>query len=378
MHVVEIDTRNRHQVDKFVRLPFEIYRTTPQWVPPLASDAARMLDRQRHPFYQHSDAAFFLAEADDRISGRIAVLDNRHYNDYNHEKTAFFYLFECEDDRATALALFEAAAAWARGRGLDSMQGPKGFTALDGMGLLVAGFEHRPALGIPYNPPYYPTLIEAAGFTGSGDVVSGYLSAQSPFPERIHRLSEAVQKRRGLRIARFRTRRDLRALAPRLGTLYNASLTGTTGNVPLTDDEVRTITNQMLLFADPKLIKIVMKDDNPIGYLFAYPDISAAVQRTKGRIYPLGWIDLLWELRRTKWVNVNGAAIIEQYRGLGGTAILFSEMQKSIVEGGFEHADLVQIGVSNDNMQREMRDLGIDFYKTHRNYTRTIVAGEGS
>ncbi len=378
MHVVEIDTRNRHQVDKFLGLPFEIYHNTPQWVPPLASDAARMLDRQRHPFYQHSDAAFFLAETDDRVIGRIAVLDNRHYNDFNHEKTAFFYLFECEDDRAAALALFEAAAVWASGRGLDSMQGPKGFTALDGMGLLVAGFEHRPALGIPYNPPYYPTLIEAAGFTGSGDVVSGYLSAQSPFPERIHRLSEAVQKRRGLRIARFRTRRDLRALAPRLGTLYNASLTGTTGNVPLTDDEVRTITNQMLLFADPKLIKIVMKDDNPIGYLFAYPDISAAVQRTKGRIYPFGWIDLLWELRRTKWVNVNGAAIIEQYRGLGGTAILFSEMQKSIVEGGFEHADLVQIGVSNDNMQREMRDLGIDFYKTHRNYTRTIVAGEGS
>ncbi len=373
MQIIEIDTNDRRSVRKFLHLPFDLYRNVPQWVPPLAADVARMLDRRRHPFYQHSEAAFFLAMVDDRVVGRIAVLDNRHYNDFNHEKTAFFYLFECEENRAAALALFEAALAWARGRGLDSIQGPKGFTALDGMGLLVKGFEHRPALGIPYNLPYYPALIEAAGFSGSGDVVSGYLSARSPFPERIHRLSEAVQARRGLRIARFRTRRDLRALAPRLGTLYNASLSGTTGNVPLTDDEIRTITNQMLLFADPKLIKIVMKDDDPIGYLFAYPDISAAVQRTRGRIYPLGWIDLLWELRRTKWVNINGAAIIEKYRGLGGTAILFSEMYKSVIEGGFEHADLVQIGVSNENMQREMRDLGIDFYKMHRNYTRAIV-----
>lgn len=372
MHVIEIDTNDRHQVRRFLRLPFDLYRSTPQWVPPLAADVARMLDRQRHPFYQHSDAAFFLAETSAGAVGRLAVLDNRHYNDFNHEKTAFFYLFECENQRDTAHALFGAAMVWAQARGLDSIQGPKGFTALDGMGLLVKGFEHRPALGIPYNLPYYPDLVEAAGFAGSGDVVSGYLSARSPFPERIHRLSETVQKRRGLRIARFRTRRDLRALAPRLGTLYNASLTGTTGNVPLTDDEIRTITNQMLLFADPKLIKIVMKDDDPIGYLFAYPDISAAVQRTQGRIYPFGWIDLLWELRRTKWVNVNGAAIIEKYRGLGGTAILFSEMYKSVVEGGFEHADLVQIGVSNENMQREMRDLGIDFYKTHRNYARAI------
>ena len=372
MSVVEIDTRNRNQVRKFLRFPFDLYRNTPQWVPPLASDAARMLDRSRHPFYQHSDAAFFLAEAGERIVGRIAVLDNRHYNEYNHEKTAFFYLFECEERPDTAQALFDAAFGWARARGLDCIQGPKGFTALDGMGLLVDGFNHRPALGIPYNLPYYATFLEAAGFIGSGDVVSGYLSAKAAFPDRIHRLSEAVQKRRGLTIARFRSRRDLRTLVPKLGTLYNASLTGTTGNVPLTEDEIQTIANQMLMFADPRLIKIVMKDDDPIGYLFAYPDISAAVQRTAGRIYPLGWIDLLWELRRTKWININGAAIVEQYRGLGGTAILFSEMYKSVVEGGFEHADVVQIGVSNENMQREMRDLGIDFYKTHRNYTRAI------
>lgn len=89
-------------------------------------------------------------------------------------------------------------------------------------------------------------------------------------------------------------------------------------------------------------------------------------------MFPFGWIPMLRERSRTKWVNINGAGIIEQYRGLGGTAILFSEMQKSIVEGGFEHADLVQIGVENDNMQRELRGLGIDFYKTHSMYQRDL------
>jgi hypothetical protein len=106
--------------------------------------------------------------------------------------------------------------------------------------------------------------------------------------------------------------------------------------------------------------------------LFAYPDISAAIQRTRGRILPLGWIDLLLELRRTKWVNINGAGIVEKYRGLGGTALLFSEMHKSVFEGGFEHADVVQVGMENDKMQRELRDLGIDFYKTHRIYQRVL------
>lgn len=373
MNIVALDTDNPRQVKQFLELPFRIYRNSPQWVPPFGQDARRMLDHRQHPFYQHSDAAFFLAVNDaGHPIGRIAVLENRNYNAFNQQATAFFYLFECEDDRRASDALFAAAFNWARARGLNKIIGPKGFSALDGMGLLVKGFEHRPALGIPYNPPYYPALIETAGFSRTGDVVSGYLNASTQFPEKIHQVAERVQKRRGLRIVRFKSRRDLRILASRLRDLYNASIEGTTGNTPLTDAEVKTLADQLLWFADPQLIKIVMKDDELVGYLFAYPDISAALQRTRGRIFPFGWTDLLIELRRTKWININGAGIVEKYRGLGGTAILFSEMHKSVIEGKFVHADLVQIGVDNDKMQRELRDLGIDFYKTHRMYERAL------
>jgi hypothetical protein len=372
MNLIQIDTMNRGQVKQFLDLPFCIYRNIPQWVPPLASDARHMLDRRRHPFYKHSNAAFFLALRGETPVGRIAVLDNRHYNDFNKERTAFVYLFECEHDPDTSRALFEAAFDWARQRGQDHILGPKGFSALDGMGLLVKGFEHRPALGIPYNPPYYPALFEAAGFSSKGDVVSGYLNPHMPFPDKVHQVADMVRRRRGLRVERFKTRRDLRAILPRLQDLYNGSLEGTTGNVPLTDDEVKTLADQMLWFADPRLIKIVTKDGEPVGFLFAYPDISAAIQRTQGRLFPFGWVDVLMELKRTKWVNVNGAGIVEKYRGLGGTALLFSEMHKSVVEGGFEHADLVQVGVDNEKMQRELRDLGIDFYKVHRLYQREL------
>ena len=373
MNLIRIATTERRQVQRFLDLPFRIYRDCPQWVPPLEPDARHMLDRRRHPFYQHSDAAFFLVTQDDgRPIGRIAVLDHHSYNAFNHERTAFFYLFECEDNPEAAQTLFNAAFDWARSRGLNNIFGPKGFAALDGIGLLVKGFEHRPALGVPYNPPYYPALIEAAGFERETDVVSGYLSPHTGFPEKMRQVADLVQKRRGLRVARFKTRRDLRALVPKLQALYNNSLEGTSGNAPLTDDEARSMADQILWFADPRLIKIVMKGDDPVGFLFAYPDISAAIQRNRGRIFPLGWLDMLMELRRTKWINVNGAGMIEGYRGLGGTALLFSEMYRSVVEGKFEHADLVQIGVDNDKMQRELRDLGIDFYKTHRLYRRAL------
>ncbi len=375
MNLITVNTTDRRQVNQFLGLPFHIYRECPQWVPPLESDARLMLDRRRHPFYRHSDAAFFLAtENDGRAVGRIAVLDNRNYNAFNHEQTAFFYLFECQDDPEAAHALFDAAIQWARSRGLNKIIGPKGFTTLDGLGLLVKGFEHRPALGLPYNLPYTPALVEAAGLKAAGEMVSGYLNAQTPLPDKIRQVAGRVQKRRGLRVARYRTRRDLRALAPKLKELYNNSLQGTTGNVPLTDDEVKTLADQILWFADPRLIKMVMNAarDEPVGFLFAYPDISAALQRCRGKLLPVGWLDCLLEMRRTKWININGAGMVAKYRGLGGTALLFAEMHHSVAEGGFLHADLVQIGVDNDKMQRELRDLGIDFYKTHRLYQRAL------
>ncbi len=380
MHVTQIDLNNKRQVEDFLHLPFSIYKDISHWVPPLQMDERLRLNPKRFPFYKHSLAAFFIAyqrsspvDESTRAIGRLAVLDNRHYNEYNKESTAFFYLFECENNIEAANGLFNAGFEWARSRGLTKILGPKGFTPLDGFGLLVKGFQHRPAFGLPYNPAYYVDLIEAQGFTQHGESVSGYLGTSIQFPERVHELAERIAKRRGLRIARSNTRAELRALIPHIKELYNSSLEGTTGNTPLTDEEMNSLANQILWLADPKLIKLVMKEDKAVGFLFAYPDVSAALQKTKGKLFPFGWLSLLQELKRTDWLNINGAGLLPEYRGSGGTAILYSEIFKSVRDSGqFKHAEVVQIGVENEAMQREMENFGIDFYKTHRTYVRDL------
>ena len=380
MLITRIDLSDKKQVRDFLDLPFQIYQDIPQWVPPLRMDDRLRLDPKRYPFYRHSQAGFFLAYEGTRPLGRIAAIDNRLYNRHNNEATAFFYMFECENSKDVADALFEAACDWARARGLTKIFGPKGFTVLDGFGLLVKGFEHRPAFGLPYNPHYYPGLIEAAGFETDHDSVSGYISADIQFPERIHELAERIAKRRGLRIARFRTRGDLRAFVSRLKDLYNRALGDTAGTAPITDAEVKMMADQMIRFADPRLLKIVYKvedphtgKEEPVGFLMAYPDISAALQKTNGRIFPFGWITLLRAFKRTDWLNINGMGLLPEYRGSGGTAILYSELFKSVVETGqFKHAEVIQIGVENENMQRDMENFGIDFYKVHRTYVRNL------
>ena len=375
MNILEIHPEDRNMRKEFCALPRRIYAGIPQWVPPLQGEVESRFDRKKNPFYLHSDAAFFLArDGSGEPAGRLAVLENRNYNDFNHEKTVFFTYFECVDDRAVSDSLFNQGFEWAASRGMNRIQGPRGFTALDGLGLLVKGFEHRPAFGIPYNPEYYIKLIEGAGFQGEGgDIASGFMDIQSAFPrEKIHEFSRRVQEKKGLKVINFKTRGDLRRLVPQLKDLYNGALGGTPGGVPLTDEEANQMADQLIWFADPRLIKILYHGENPVGFLFAYPDISAALQRRGGKLWPFGWADYLLERQKTKWINVNGAGIIEEYRGQGGTAVLFSEMWKSVEEGHFAGGDIVQIGEDNTRMQNELEGLGITFHKKHRMYQRTI------
>lgn len=366
----QIDVNNRHHVHEFLNLPFIIYQKIPQWVPMLANEAKKMLDQRQHPFYRHSEAAFFLCTNNKgEVSGRVAVLNNKNYNIFNNSKTAFFYLFDCINDFQVANSLFSQAIEWVKSRHFNEIVGPKGFSVLDGFGLLVKGFEHRPALGIPYNPAYYVSLIEQAGFEAINESVSGYLERESfHLPEKIHQVAELVIQRRGLQVITLNSRQDLRSVIPKLKDLYNSALGGTTGSVPLTNEEVDSMAKQMLWFADPRLIKVILKDEELVGFLFAYPDISAALQLTKGRLFPFGWLYLLLELRNTKWININGAGIVGKYRGLGGTAVLFEALHKSVYNSRYDYADLVQVGVENDRMQRELLDLGVTFYKPHRMY----------
>lgn len=373
MRIELVDLARREQVRRFIRLPFEVHRGSSLWTPPLARDAARQLDRHKNPFFRESEAAFFVAvDGGGRDVGRIAVLDHRRYNSFNNERTALFFLFDCEDEHTAAKALFAAAEDWARSRGLNAILGPRGFSALDPLGLLVEGFEHPPAFGVPYNPGYYGGLVEACGLAPAGDILSGYLDRSMQFPPIIREVAARARSHDGFEVALLRGRRDLRRLLPGLKRMYNGTLEGTHGNYPLTGEEVDAICSQMLWFADLRILKILLKEGEPIGFLFAYPDVSAALRQTGGRLWPLGWARLLRARSKTPWVNLNGLGIVAQHRGLGAAAILFTEMYDSLMATHYQCADLVQIGAENDRVLQMAKGAGVRFYKRHRMYRKEI------
>jgi GNAT superfamily N-acetyltransferase len=368
--VHKVNTHNPAEARRFMQVPFQLYEGHPLWVPPLLIDARVQLDPEKHPFYEHSEASFFIAVQDGQDVGRIAMLENRPYNEYHEKRLAQFFLFECVDDFQVAEALFERGFEWAKKRNLTQVHGPKGFGALDGYGMLIEGFEHRPAMTMmSYNPPTYPAFLEKLGFGKEVDFISCYLGRDRfALPDRIHRIAERAAKRSGFSVVRFKNRKEMRSWASKIGKAYNQTFVNNWEYYPLSEREIAFLTDNILSIADPKLIKVIVHGDDAIGFLFGFRDVSAAIQRSKGQVLPFGFVDLLLEMKRTKWIAVNGAGVLPEYQGRGGNALLYSEMEKTLQEQDFLHAELVQIAETAVQMRSDLENVGAVPYKNHRVY----------
>jgi len=363
MEILSFQPENRNYRKKFIRLPFEIYRNDPNWVPPLANDVRSIFNKKQHGFYQHGDVNFLIAMDGPHAIGRLVMLQN--FNDSS--RTAHFFLFEAQNNFSIAQKLFEKGVAWARERNLKKIYGPKGMTPMSGLGLLVRGFNLLPAFGMPYNPGYYPEFFRTFGFTQVDESESGIFRTDAiNLPIKIRKAAELVRQRKGFYTLRISNKKELRKAISKFGVMYNATLAGDETGIPLTEADLDTIASGLLWIAQPELVKIIMKGDQAIGFLLTYPDVSKALQQTQGRIFPFGWIRILWEKSHSKRVNINGIGVIEKYRGMAGTAVLFSELYDSVTSSDqFTHAEVIQIGLENERMRHELREIGIDFNKTH-------------
>jgi len=368
MNVRKLVTRSRRDRKKFIQFPFDLYRDNAYWVPQMRAETDAILRKEKHPFYQHSDADFFIAEKNGKTLGRIAAISNTRANQSHDSNTAFFYFFDCVDDSAVSDALFNKVCTWAVKKGHRQVYGPKGLLQGDGIGLLVKGFDHVPAVGIPYNYPYYDRLIKNFGFVKKFDYFSGYVDLDIGLPEKVRRIAEKVKERSGFWVRKFDSKQELLDVALEIRHVYNSAFEGSEGFSPVTEEEIVVIAKRLLSLADPRLIKLVYKNDQIIGFLFCYPNICRGLQKTNGRMWPFGWFHILREFRTTKHMDANGIGILPEYQGLGPTAVIYSEMEKTFQEFDFEFIETVQTREDNLASLGESSLFVMDWVKTHRIY----------
>ncbi len=373
LNVEKVDTTVRRQVERVVNLPHRLYRRHPYWAPALRMDARRYLNRQKFFFYEHSTADFFLAVRDGQDVGCIAVLEHRPFNQYHGVRQAQFYLFDCADDPEAANQLFACACDWAKARGLTKLVGPKGFSVLDGFGILVEGFDQPAVVGFtPYNYPYYSRLLENFGFCKVVDFISGSVSAQTILPPQLQRVASYSQKKSALTVQSLQTMPELLAIAPQILQTYNQSFANNWEFYPLSEREIRFVIDELRPIAIPRLATVVKRQEQLVGFALGLPDLSPAVRRWGGRLHPLSLFDLWRTKRRPQSLILTVMGMIDPEHAQGGAALLMAELERQARSLGITRAEFVNVADTAVQMRRILQALGMQAHKRHRVYEKEL------
>jgi hypothetical protein len=375
--IEKVDTTSKAQVNEFVDFHYRLYKNAPQWVPPFKDDIRNMLNHNKHPFYEHSDADFFVARDGKDVVGRIGVLENKAFNRYHDTRKATFYLYDTVDDAEVSRCLFDTAFEWCKKRGLETLIGPKGFSLFDGYGIQVEGFQHRQMMTMMnYNFPYYSTMVEGLGFEKEVDFVSCYLPVTDfVIPEKMREVARRVEERGKFKVMNFGTKKELIRYSKDIGQAYNKTFINNWEYWPMTDREIQFVVDTILTVVVPQLFKMIMYNEEIVGFLVGFPDISASLKRHGGNVSP--WniyaiADILIDLRRTKWISFNGAGVLPEFHGRGGNALLYYEMEKTLHDFHYQHGELTQVAETASQMRKDLITAGGDAYKNHRVFRRQV------
>lgn len=357
----------------FIDLPYGLHAENPIWVPPLRLDMRNRLSRRKNPFFEHSEAEYFLAERGGRSVGRIAAIANRRHDEIYGDGVGFFGFFDTVNDGDVARALLEVAGEWSRARGYRRLRGPTSFSTNDECGVLVEGFDSPPTLMTAYNPPYYGSLLERLGCRKSKDLWAFCADHTLPVAARARHAAERLARRLGITM-RGLDHRNFIAEVERIKRAYNAAWERNWGFVTMNGREIDHVAQQFKAFYVPELVPFAEKDGRLVGFGLALPDLNEVLRTNRsGRLFP-AILRILWAVRRRKIrrLRVLLLGILPEYRGRGVDALLWNWIWTHGLDLGFRWGEASWILEDNAPMCNAAERMGFTHYKTYRLYERPL------
>lgn len=358
----------------FVFLPAKIHKGHANWVPPIWMDEKKYFDPKKNRAFSYCDTIMLLAYRDGRPVGRIMGIINRRYNEYRKEKMARFGYLETYEDKEVVHALLARIESWAQSKGMVKVVGPYSFSDQDPEGFLIKGFENRATIATYYNFEWMPRFVEEAGYSKDVDYFVYKIIIPKELPDFYKKIYDRVMKRGGFAILEFKKRRELKPwVRPILSLMNECYLAGEIyGYAPLDEKEMDELARRYLPIIDPRFVKVVLKEQEPVAFIVGIPDMTAGIQKAKGRILPLGFIHILRAAKKTKQLDLLLGAIKEKYRGMGLDVLMGVKMLMSAWEAGFEIIDTHHEMEGNVRVRGEMERLGGEIYKIYRVYQKLL------
>ncbi|WP_153558544.1 GNAT family N-acetyltransferase [Roseimaritima sediminicola] len=360
----------------FMRVLKDLYRDDPLWVPPIWSHQKEVVGFKKHPFWDDADGQAFLVARDNRVIGRVLALVNHAHNRRYDERRGFFGFFECADDPEAAKLLLDTACEWLKTQGMTAVRGPTSPSLNYECGTLIDGFDTPPTFMIPYNPPYHDALIQGAGFEKREDLYSydAHVSILQKLDPKLLFILEEVKRRFDVNcrpLDKKNLARDVRIFLE----IYNRSLEGTWGYVPMSDAEIDHQAKGLKHLLVPEVTSLAEVDGKPVGAGFGLLDFNPIIKKINGRLFPFGWIRLFTDRKKLKRVRLVSTNVLPEYQKWGLGLVTLERIVPDALEFGIEIGEFSWVLESNSLSRRTIERGGADKTKTHRLYDRELVDG---
>jgi len=369
--IVPVETRRRRI--EFIKMPWDLYRDDPYWVPPLISDQREYLNPQKGVFFDHGEAKLFLVRKNDSAVGRITAHVNHLYDEQYGAETGFFGFFESVNDPQVAQALLTAAQRYLRSRGKRRILGPMNFGVYDEIGILVKGFDTPPIVMNLHNPPYYGPLLEELGFKKAIDwyAYHGYVKDHDQVNPKLFALKDRLIQRSGIQLRKIDlTQVDKEAAI--INGIFKPAWSQNWGHVPWTEREFNRLVDAVKRIALPDLSFVAEIQGRPVGIALSIADANVAIKKINGRLFPFGFLTMLWGLRKTDRFRHILMGVLEEYRNRGIEIAFYTNIVENARKHGYREVEMSNIVETNYSMRNSLKHFPVRIYKTYRIYEKEI------
>ena len=366
VNVVEVKTRKQRK--QFVDFPTKLYSGNDYYVHPLRADELALFSAKKNVNFDECDIVFYIAYKDRQVVGRICGIIQKVYNEKHKVKMVRFSRFDCIEDFEVATALISKVEEWAKINGMNAVHGPLGFNDMEREGLLIEGFDQLATFEELYNYPYYKEYLERLGYVKDVDYLSFRIKLPETTDPRVKRIGQMVMKKYGLSIATAKNKKQyLNRYKDKIFDLLDEAYGDLYGMIPYNEKMRKQIIQQFNFFIKLRyIVCIVDKDDNLIAFGFGLPALAKAVQKSKGRLLPLGMFRLLKAVHKNDTADFGLIGVKKEYRGKGIPAIILDYIVENAKVVG---VDTIETNHSlEDNLSIIQTWKNFDDVKQHKKY----------
>lgn len=372
MSIIVEPVKSKKDFKTFINFPWELYKNSPNWIPPLKFELNKRLNFSKNSFFKRGRGVLFLAKKNGLIAGRISVSIDPANMKKEEKREGNFGCFESVDDPEVARALVEHSLNWLKENNVVKVMGPIQFRLEDPYpGFLVEGHEHSPYFMMTYSMPYYPAYFEKLGFEKVMDLYSYEVSRETPMPQSLLEKAIAAEKIPGLNLRNI-DMKNLYAEAEIIGDIFNEALSNNWGYVPFSKRHIRQMAKDLKLLADPKLVYIAEVKDRPVGAVINLPNYNDILADLNGSLFPRGIFRILFKKKKIKSLRGYAMAVRNDYQSSGLGCLMIRESFAQGVKVGYQKGEITWILGSNKSMNRLVEFMGADRSKTYRLYQKQL------